>query len=592
MPVDLTDPDLRWRAVRAARGEAPFDLLLTGGRVIDVATGLVRERDVGIVGGLIASLHATGARSDATTSIPLAGAYVAPGLIDAHMHVESSMVTPRGYAEVVVPQGTTAVVWDPHEVGNVSGLAGVDWAIAASRDLPLEIIPLAPSCVPSAPGLEVAGAVFEGAEMREMLARPEIAGVAEVMDMRGVLDGSTRMRDIVAAGMHAGKLVCGHGRGLAGADLHAYASAGVTSDHEITSADDLLAKLAAGLTIELRGSHDHLLPDCVTALNSLPMIPQTLTLCTDDVFPDDLVAKGGMIDLLRRLVRYGLDPVQTIRCATLNAAQRLTREDIGRVAPGRRATLIVLSDLAAMNVRHVLVDGVEVARDGRLLASRRPDPVPPPTGTMKLAPLAPAAFTLTVPGVSDGVARLSVIEGARFTKWSEVTTRVAGGRVVPPEGHAVMAAVHRHGLADPTPKLAVLGDWGRFRGAFATTVAHDSHNLLVFGEDPADMAAAANALIDCGGGMAVARGGAVVALLPLPVCGLVSEAPGPEVAAAFTAIRAAADTICEWKPPYRIFKAFVGASLACNPGPHLTDLGLTDGGTGEIRPLVLEARTA
>jgi adenine deaminase len=592
MPADLTDSALRHRAVTAARGEAPFDLLLTGGRVIDVATGLVSERDVGVVGPLIASLHAPGTRADAKRQIALGGALLAPGLIDAHMHVESSMVTPRGYAEVVVPQGTTAIVWDPHEVGNVKGLDGVAWALAAARDLPLEVIALAPSCVPSAPGLEVAGAAFDGPEMAEMLSWPGIAGVAEVMDMRGVLEGHDRMRAIVGAGLDSGKLVCGHGRGLSGADLHAYASAGVTSDHEIVSAEDLLAKLAAGLTIELRGSHDHLLPDCVAALNRLPMIPQTLTLCTDDVFPDDLVAKGGMIDLLRRLVRYGLDPVQAIRCATLNAAQRLKREDIGRVAPGRRATLIALSDLAEMKVRHVVVDGVEVARDGRLLSALRPDPVPAPTGAMKLAPLAAEEFALRVPGVVDGVARLSVIEGARFTKWAEVSARVSGGRVILPEGHAVMAAVHRHGRADATPKLAVLGDWGRFRGAFATTVAHDSHNLLVFGEDPVDMAAAANALIVAGGGMAVARGGEVIALLRLPVCGLVSEAPGPEVAAAFAAVRAAADTICEWNPPYRIFKAFVGSSLACNPGPHLTDVGLTDGGTGEIRSLVLETRAA
>ena len=581
-PQDLNDPALRDRAVRAARGQDRFDTLLTGGVLADVATGELRPADIGLVGPLIVSVHSPGARGDADVAIALAGKIVAPGLIDSHLHIESSMVTPRRYAEVVVPQGTTTICWDPHEIGNVSGLPGLRWAIEAASGLPLRILVLAPSCVPSAPGLERGGAVFGPDEMREMLRWPEIAGVAEVMDMRGVLERGARMRGIVDAGLASGKLVCGHARGLAGGDLQGFAAAGIESDHEITSGEDLVAKLRAGFTVELRGSHDYVLPGAVEALNALPQVPQTLTICTDDVFPDDLVTDGGMIDVLRRLVRYGLPPMQALRCATLNAAMRLGRRDLGLVAPGRRADLLVLSDLVGLEVGQVFASGRLVAADGALLAPVRPDPPGAPVDTMHVPPLEAEDFRLDAAGLNADRVRLRTVDKPRFTTWGEAVAEVRDGGVVLPEDALLMAVVHRHGKAPARPVLGVLRGWGAWRGALATTVAHDSHNLVVFGRAQADMAAAANAVISAGGGMAVAGGGAVRAVLRLPVCGLVSAAPAVEVAAEFRALRAAADAIVDWEPPLLTFKAVVGASLACNPGPHVTDVGITDGSTGEV----------
>jgi adenine deaminase len=586
---DLNEPALRDRAVRAARGREGFDTLLVGGMVADMATGELRAADVGLVGAMIASVHPPGTRADAATVLDVAGRVIAPGLIDTHLHIESSMVTPRRYAETVVPQGTTTICWDPHEVGNVLGLDGVRWAIEAARDLPLRILVLAPSCVPSAPGLERGGAVFEAAEMAEMLRWPEVAGVAEVMDMRGVLEGQAHMRGIVGAGLASGKLVCGHARGLEGADLQGFAAAGIESDHEVTSGEDLLAKLRAGFTVELRGSHDHVLPGAVAALKTLPLFPQTLTICTDDVFPDDLATLGGMIDVLRRLVRYGMAPLDALRAATLNAAMRIGRRDLGLVAPGRRADLLVLSDLTEMAVEQVFVSGRQVASGGKLTMSLRADAVAAPTGTMKLGPVSPEDFRLRVPAVTDGIARLRTVVNPRFTEWGEIAAPVHGGVVTLPAEAIFMAMIHRHGLAPAVPTLGVLEGWSSWRGALATTVAHDCHNLIVFGRDPIDMAAAANAVIAAEGGMAVASGGAVRAVLALPVCGLVSEAPTEEVAASFHALRDAAGLIADWKPPYLVFKAIVGASLACNPGPHVTDLGITDGTTGEVFPSALIA---
>jgi adenine deaminase len=572
-PADLDIPDLRRRAVAAARGDAPFELLITGGAIVDMVTGRIRRADIGIIGPLIASVHPTGARADADKRLDAAGAFVSPGLIDMHMHIESSMVTPAAYAEAVVPRGVTTIVWDPHELGNVHGLEGVRWAVEATRSLPLRVIPLAPSCVPSAPGFELAGADFDVSKVEEMLSWPEIGGVAEVMNMRGVIDGDPRMTAIVNAGLSSGKLVCGHARGLEGADLNAFMAAGVTSDHELTSGADLLDKLAAGLTIELRGSHDHLLTQFVNIFNDLGHLPQTVTLCTDDVFPDELHFDGGLDDVVRRLVRDGLRPEWALRAATLNAAMRLRRTDLGLIATGRRADIVLFEDLADFKARAVVADGRVVATNGRI--ARPPialDPTPL-RQSVKLSKLSEREFRIPAPGSK---VRVATIDRPRFTQWGEMDAEVEDGFVVPPDGATMIAVVHRHGKSDARPRVGPLTGWGEWRGAFCTTVSHDSHNLTVFGGNVRDMALAANAVISAGGGMAVASNGWIEAILPLPLSGLMTEASLQDTANGFRALRKAMEKVVDWKPPYLVFKACFGATLACNLGPHQTDQGIAD----------------
>ncbi|MBD9488718.1 adenine deaminase [Ensifer sp. ENS11] len=578
-PMDLMDPALRTRAVAAARGADAFDMLITGGVVVDMVTGERRAADVGLVGPLIASVHAPGSRSDAASMVDASGAFLLPGLIDTHMHVESSMVTPATYANAVLPRGVTTVVWDPHEFGNVCGMAGVRWAADAIVDLPLRCVLLAPSSVPSAPGLELAGADFDADAIATMLSWPEIGGIAEMMNMRGVIDGDPRMHAIVQAGLAAGKPVNGHARGLAGADLQAFVTAGVSSDHELVSSDDLMAKLRAGLSIELRGSHDHLLPEFVEALNTLGHLPQTVTLCTDDVFPDDLDRSGGLDDVVRRLVRYGLRPEWALRAATLNAATRLGRADLGLIAPGRRADIVIFEDLTDLEARAVIAGGKQVAVAGRMIDALPRTNVEALAGTMKIEPLSEADFAIASTGSK---VRVATIDRPRFTQWGEVVAEVENGFVVPPQGATLIAVAHRHGRADSRPRVGLLTGWGEWRGAFATTVSHDSHNLTVFGGNARDMMVAANAVIAAGGGMAVASAGKIDAVLPLPLCGLVSDAPLADVSAGFAALRDAVGRIVDWQPPYLVFKACFGATLACNAGPHQTDRGIADVLTGKL----------
>lgn len=592
MSVSL-DSELRSRAIDAAQGLASFDVLLTNGTIVDVATAELREADVGIVGSLIASVHPPGTRSDAAQLYDVAGKFVAPGFIDTHVHFESSHMTPGNYASVVVPQGTTTIFCDPHELANVMGLDGVRYAIEASRGVPLRVICTAPSSVPSAPGLEMSGAEFEGEEMREMLSWPEIAGVSEVMDMGGVLRQNRRMTEILTEGIASGKIIEGHARGLSGQALQAYMAAGVTSDHEITSAEDVIEKLRAGLTVEIRGSHDYLLPGIVEAINKLPHIPQTLTICTDDVAPDYLLEKGGLNDVLRRLIQYGMDPVQAIRCATLNASYRIRRPDLGLIAAGRTADIAVLADIREMSVEKVFVAGTLAASAGRMISPPAPFPIPSYAAAhisshmSKSRALSYDDCRVEIPGISSGRAKVRVINGVRFTSWGELKVDVKDGFAVVPAGCSVMLVQHRHGRHAAHPQRVLLEGWGEIHGAIATTYSHDSHNLVVLGRSPEDMRIAAAALVESGGGMAVVKDGKVIAKVEFPIAGILSAELPEKLAQAFAQVRAAADQVVDWKPPYRVFKAIEGTCLACNPGPHLTDLGLTDGTEGKIVKMYL-----
>lgn len=578
-PADLNDVGLRTRAVTAARGNAPFDTLIINGTLVDMVTGELRAADIGLVGPLIASVHPTGARTDAAEIIDISGGFISPGLIDTHMHIESSMVTPATYAAAVLARGVTTIVWDPHEFGNVHGVAGVRFAADAANASPLRMILLAPSCVPSAPGLELNGADFDADVIADLLSWPEIGGIAEVMNMRGVIERDPRMSAIVQAGLASEKLICGHARGLKGGDLSAFMAAGISSDHELTSSADLMEKLRAGMAIELRGSHDHLLPEFVEALNQLGHLPQTLTLCTDDVFPDDLATGGGLDDVVRRLVRYGLKPEWALRAATLNAAQQLGRSDLGLIAAGRRADIAVFDNLDDFKARIIIANGIVVARDGEMLADITSADTSVLEHSMKIAPLTADDFRIAS---SETKVRIATIDQPRFTRWGEAQADVRNGFVVPPDGTTLIAVAHRHGRSDSRPRVGFLRGWGEWRGAFANTVSHDSHNLTVFGSDPDDMALAANAVIAAGGGMAVVSNGVVKAILPLPLSGLVSDAPLSDVARDFADVRAAMDDIVDWQPPYLVFKACFGATLACNAGPHQTDRGIADVETGAL----------
>jgi adenine deaminase len=520
-------------------------------------------------------------RNDGEAIFDATGKFLVPGLIDAHVHFESAHMLPHHYAETVVPQGTTTIFYDPHELANVLGVEGVRYAIEASRNLPLRFLCQAPSSVPSAPNLETSGASFSGSEMHEMLSWPEVLGVAEMMDMNGVLHNSPRMTAIAEEGRAAGKLLEGHARGLSGPRLQGYLAAGVTSDHEITSGEDFLEKLRAGLAIEIRGSHDYVLPSVIKVLSELPHLSSQIMLCTDDVPPDILVERGGLIDVLRRVVDRGLGVTDAIRLATINAAMRLGRPDLGALCTGRIADVVVLTDLKTLEVSDVFVSGVHAAQGMKMLRGVEPSPVEHPRNTMHLAKTTLDDFRLHF-DVPDGVVRVKSIRGVRFSEWSELDVEVKGGYALVPPGTNLICVRHRHGQHEAKSQLALQEGVPQVEGAIATTYLHDTHNLFVIGGSAEDMKVAADALIESGGGTAVAKSGKLLAIIRYPVAGILSEEAPVSVAHQFAAVRDAAEKVTRWKPPYWVFKAIEGMSLACNPFPYLTDLGLIDGARGEM----------
>ena len=569
----LNDPILRAEAVKAARGLRPFDFLIRNAMILDMVTGRERPVDVGVVGALIASVHAPSWARQAHAELDAAGAYVVPGFIDTHMHVESSMVTPAEYARAVVPRGVTTALWDPHEFANVSGMSGIDYACDAAKGLPLRVLTLAPTCVPSAPRFEESGGDFGPPEIAALLSRPDIHGAAELMTMHQLLDGDPRVQGIIAAGLASGKRVCGHGRGLTDGDLAAYATAGIETDHELTSAADLMARLEAGMIIELRGSHAHLIPEFTRAIIDLGHLPQTLTLCTDDVFPDDLHSKGGVNHVIAMLIANGMSPAWAYRAATLNAANCIGRPDLGLLAPGKRADFVLLSDLHTVTASHVFTDGKLVANEGGLKTTIKDTPIPLEiTNTVRTKVFDPLDFEVNAKGLTAHIATLSK---PRFPEWGRREVDVKDGFLVLPDDMIRMAVCNRYGKETPM-QMAFLENWGTWQCAFATTVSHDSHNLTVFGRNPSDMSLASNTLRNMQGGLIVVAKGKVLAKLMLPVAGLVSENPLAEVANEFANLRATLDAFVDWQPPHLVFKALFGASLVCNAGPRLSDVGIVD----------------
>jgi adenine deaminase len=417
-------------------------------------------------------------------------------------------------------------------------------------------------------------------EMREMLSWPEVIGVAEMMDMNGVLRKSSRMVAIAEEGRAAHKLLEGHARGLTGPGLQGYLAAGVISDHEITSGDDLLEKLRAGLAIEIRGSHDYVIPTVVKALAQLPHLSSQIMFCTDDVPPDVLVERGGVADVLRRFIAQGLKPTDAIRFATFNAALHLGHPDLGAICAGRIADIVVLSDLNSVAVSSVFVSGLHVAR-GKMLVPITPSSVAQPRDTMKIAATQIDDFRLRL-ATTAPKARVRAIRGVRFSEWSELEVEVQNGYVVLPSDVNLLYVQHRHGHHASGPHTALQAGLPKLRGALATTYLHDAHNLFVIGGNSEDMKVAADALIASGGGTAVAQDGKILAIIKYPIAGMLSEDPPEEVGRKFEAVKTAAGKVAQWKPPYWIFKSLEGMSLACNPFPYLTDLGLIDGKRGEL----------
>jgi adenine deaminase len=569
---------MREKLLAVARGDATADLVFAGGQIVDVFTGAVRSADVAIVDGLIASV---GPAREALETVNLEGRILLPGLIDAHVHLESSMVTPYEFAQAVVPRGSTTVVCDPHEVANVAGAAGIEWLLEASEDLPLDVRVMAPSCVP-ATHLATAGAELDAEDLEKFSAHPRVTGLAEVMNVPGVIFGDPAVHAKIDA--FAGRPIDGHGPGLGGDWLQAYIAAGVATDHETLTPDEASEKLRLGMRVWLRegtGAHNlvDLLP-VVTAETS-----RRCGLCTDDRHPHDLLDDGHMDHLLRLAVANGLDAMTALQMATLNIAEAYGLSDRGAIAPGRRADLAVVSDLEQFRVELVFTGGRVVAENGSPVGPwQRPAADPAPVQR----PLAvdPAVVDLRIPDPGCEVRVIGLVPGQILTEQRTEGLDATGDELMadPSRGIAKLAVIERH-RGTGNIGLGFLEGLGPLDGALASTVAHDHHNLIVAGGDDPSMHTAIAELVAIGGGAVATRGTEVLARLPLPFAGLISNLSLAEVREQLDALTEAARALgCDHSDP---LMAISFVALEVIPSLKLTDRGLVDVESFELVPLAV-----
>lgn len=566
------------RLIEVAAGRAPADLVIRNATVVDVFSAATFAADVAVAGSRIAGVG----RYEARESYDAAGGILTPGLIDAHVHVESSLLAPPEFGRLVAPTGTTAVVSDPHEIANVLGVTGIRYMLAAGRASPVDIHVMLSSCVPAS-HLESAAASLDADALAPLFNEPGVLGLAEMMNFPGVVAGDPGV--LRKLDLAAGRVVDGHAPGLRGAALQAYAAPGIGSDHECTTADEAADKLRAGLMIFIReGSQARNLEALLPLVR--PENAHRFCFCTDDKYADDIRDEGSIDHVVRRSIAAGLDPCLAVRIATWNAAQYFRLPRSGAVAPGYAATLAVFDDWRSFKARRVWRNGQLVAADGRCVAPHAAAVEPPRLGrSVNAAPLEREALRPAVSPASQ-VWVIQAVEGSLVTPRLRETAPSVEGRLAadPARDLAKLVVVERH-HATGRVGVGLVRGFGLRRGALASSVAHDAHNLVAVGVSDDDLLAAIRRLAQLGGGLCAVAAGNVLAEVPLPIAGLMSDAPAADVAEQHVRLRrAAAELGGGMQAP---FMALSFLSLSVIPSLKLTDQGLID--VDAFRPVPLVA---
>jgi adenine deaminase len=558
-------------------GREPADLVIAGGRLVNVHTREVLDGvEVAIKAGRVAMFgDCAHTRGPATRLLDADGAYLVPGLIDTHLHVESAMVTVGRFAEAVLPHGTTTVLIDNHEMANVLGLEGIRWMLDEGGALQLKVLLAVPSCVPALPGFEDAGATITPDDVREALTWEGVAALGEMMNMPGVIGSDPATHEMIGAVLDARRPVTGHWS-LHGWDdhrLHAYAAAGVDSDHETVLRSDALAKLRAGIWVQLReGSAWHDVEKLAPVLLEDGVDPRHALLVTDDMHPETLATGGHLNHAVRTAISAGIDPLLAIQMATVHAAEYIGyRHDLGSIAPGRCADILLVEDLRELRPHLVLADGEPI---GDVPAFEYPARA---RDTVRLARTPTVDdLRLSAPGDTVRVRAIGMVPGELATEHRIVEAPVVDGEVRADTSIdlAKAASIERHG-GSGTIGLGFVQGLGLARGAVASTVAHDNHNLLVVGMDDGDMLVAVERLRETRGGMVAVDDGEVIGEVRLPIAGLMSDRSVADVADEVRSLARAYEALgCELEYPFMMVSFL---SLGVIPALRVTNRGLVDG---------------
>ena len=555
------------RQIDLAVGRELPELVLKNCRIVNVFTEEILPGDIAIDCGWIVGVG----QYRGIQEIDLKNAYVAPGLIDAHVHLESSMVTPGQFAKAVLPHGTTTVIADPHEIANVCGLNGVRYILEQSSEIPLDVFVMMPSCVPATP-FENSGAVIRAEDMVEMLGHPRVLGLGELMDYPGVIGARPDVLDKLVVG-GKGRVIDGHGPLLAGKELNAYVAAGVGTDHECTTEDEMMHRLRLGMYIQIRegsaAKNLNALMQGVTSQNS-----RRVLFCTDDRHPGDILTEGHIDNNVRKAIRGGFSPAAAIRIATLNAAECYSLSHLGAIAPGYQADLIVFESLKEFNISKVFKRGRLVADNGVALfdpIERQDDCV---LNTVRLHKILSEQLALKLDSNAVNVIRL--LPHSLVTEKVVRKVTVQDGIFMHDDQFDILklAVIERH-KATGNIGLGLLENYGLKSGAIASSVAHDSHNLIVVGSNDEDMLIAISELEKIGGGLAIAEQGKVLGSLALPIAGLMSDSPLEEVDDKLNELLKIAYKMGV-NPQMEPFMTLAFLALPVIPDIKLTDLGLFD----------------
>ena len=565
-----------------AQGRIPADVVIQNGTLVNVCTHeLLEAVDVAISKGRIALVgDASHCIGEGTLVIDATGTYIAPGFLDGHIHVESSMVSVGEYARAVIPHGTVGIFMDPHEICNVLGLKGVSCMVEDAKRTPLKAMITTPSCVPAVPGFEDTGSFVGPEDIRETMDWDSVVGLGEMMNFPGILSSDKHAHDIVGETLKAGKTVTGHyAMPENGAGLNAYIAAGIRCCHESTRAEDALQKMRLGMYAMLReGSGWRDLHEVVKCITQHQVDSRFAVMISDDNHPHTLASQGHIDHILRRALEEGVDPVTAIQMVTINCAQCFQLDhELGSVTPGKCADIVLLRDLSSMEVVQVLIDGDIVAKDGKLTTEFEPYHYPSwVTGSMHIRDaITSDSFRIPAKGDAVQVRVMEVASGRVDNRETRATLKVTNGELKSDPAQDVLKAVvfERHHKTGNCGFGFVKG-FQIQSGAMASTVAHDAHNLLVIGTNDQDMALAANTLIQAGGGMVVVRDGKVLGLVPLPIAGLMNDKPVNEMSDLVEHLENAWEQIgCKMVSP---FMTMALIPLACLPELRLTDRGLVD----------------
>ncbi len=554
------------RLIAVARGDRPADLILANAKVVNTFTGEIISGNVAICGDRIAGV---GDYSEAKQTVNVSGRYLAPGFIDGHVHLESSMLDVGQYAQAVVPRGTSAIATDLHEIANVCGLEGMRYVLDCARRLPFDLFLMAPSCVP-ATHLETSGASISPEEIRRILRWRETIGLGEVMNFPGVIHGDGNVLRKIA--LSQGKIIDGHAPGVRGKDLSAYIAAGIGSDHESVTLEEAREKLEKGMFVMIReGSSEKNLETL------LPLVTdQTCKRClfvVDDRSAYDLLHDGDIDAVVRKAIRLGLDPVRAIQLATINAAAYFHLDGLGAIAPGYFANVLVLDDLKNLRANMVFYRGQLVAREGKPLFSLPMADKHAVTGTVNIKPVTPEKLRLPAP--ADELPVIEVVPGQIVTRKRNLKVKTVDGQVVPDTDRDILKLVvaERHRATGNIGKGMVTG-FGLKKGALASSVAHDSHNIVVVGTGDEDILAAIREVERLQGGLAAVSNGQVLASLGLPIAGLLSDEPLETVVAQQGKLEQIARELGARLPSPFATLSFL--ALPVIPELKLTDLGLVD----------------